>query len=1091
MAFFHTVGLFFQDRYRRFGHYPGLKQEEQARIKLIHLFLWGALVFSVLTGSLALLLDRPALTWMCFIGVAIQSAELYLIRQGHYRAVKHAFAGLFPAYLVLSTWVTGSFWLVAMLALPFVTLTMFLFRSAYTRWNYVLAYMAALALGLLLFAFGEAPYPLQEDPAIYALAVFVAMGMQVLFLNLYIDEMRLARRELLRSERKYRTLFDRAPFPLVLYEGGVITACNEASVEVLGAQHRKQLIGQKPSTFSPERQPDGQRSEDKGRSLEQRVRRKGTIRFEWLHERLDGEEVPVEVTIASVDANMEFGMWQDLRERKAQEARINDLLQQYRRQNGELEATLQRLAAEEQATQEVLENALDAVATMDEQGYLLRWNRKAEALSGIPREEAIGQRLAEILPSGRFASVLQSGLEDHARTGHWNLLNHRLEVMAKHRDGRQFPVELTVTGAKVQEGHQFTVFLRDISEQRQAEKARQRELEVAEAVNRFAQSLFHQRREEDVLWDLARNCVKGLGFRECAIYMVDKAENKLYARAAHGPNYPINLAVRKPRPVAFGEGICGSVAKNGCGEIVNNTAEDPRYIDDGRLGRSEIAVPIATNDEVLGVIDSENPEPGFFEELHLQVLSVIASLVAHRIVHLREQNERIRDLQGQRSFYEDILNGIPADIAVMDRNHRYLFLNPKAVRSAKMRRWLLGKTDFDYIKERHLPDSFANQRKAVFDRVMATGHSLHWEDRFERDGKTEVILRRLSPVLRDGEVRFVVGYGTDITRIKEAEALIQDHNKLLQAEVAARTQELDEAIEELQRSNAELESYASAASHDLQEPIRVIRQFLDLLERTQKQQLNATGLECIALAREGTERMQGMVQALLQYSRIGRDGIDTRPTDVEALVKGRVADLSRVIRKKQATVQWRHLPQDLPAEASLLGMVFYNLINNGLKFNERETPVVDIWAEESPDAWIFHIRDNGIGIPPGQEQQIFKPFKRLHDDSEFKGTGIGLASCRKIVEHHGGCIGLNSTLGEGTDFWFALPKDPQKGMDQDCGESAAASASGDSPGDARTAESPAHASASHKGLRTVPAPVGKRLKASVARLRRRPGSPGD
>ncbi len=968
MALLHAAVRALQDQYHRFGHYPGLRPEERPQIKLIHLFLWGTLLFSVMVGTAGLLFGRPALAWLCWVGVAIQSFELWLIRQRHYRAVKHAFAGLFPAFLVAQTWLTGGFWQVAMLSLPLVTLTMFLFRSAWTRWYYVALYMAAMCLSLVVYAFGEAPFPLQQAPLVHACSVLVAMGMEVLFLNLYIDEVRLARRNVSRSERKYRTLFDRAPFPLVLYEGGVITACNEATLEVLGAHDRNQVIGFKPSAFSPDTQPDGSPSREKGQALEARIRRKGVSRFEWMHKRFDGEEVPVEVTVASVDAGMEFGMWQDLRERKAQEARIRDLLEQSRNQNRELE----------------------------------------------------------------------------------------------------------------------------------------RSLEAAQAVSRFAQALFKQRTEEDVLWELARKCVKRLGFREAAIYMVDEGAQRLYARAAHGPNNPINLAIRKPRPVAFGEGICGSVAQSGSAEIVPDTAADPRYLDDGRLGRSEIAVPISADDRVLGVIDSEHPEPGFFDQSHLHVLTMVASLVAHRIMHLREQNERIRDLQGQRSFYEDILNGIPADIAVLDNQHRYLFLNPQAVRSAEMRRWLIGKTDFDYIKERALPTAFAQRRKAVFDRVMQTGHSLHWEDRYERDGKEEVILRRLSPVLRDGEVRFVVGYGTDITRIKEAEAVIQDHNKLLRAEVAERTRELADAIDELKRSNAELESYASAASHDLQEPIRVIRQFLELLERTQADRLDPTGQECIHLAMEGAGRMQDMVRALLQYSRIGRDGIQTSACDVEAIVKGRVADLGHLIQDKNAVVRWRHLPRDVEAESALLGMVFYNLIGNALKFNDREQPVVDIWAEQRPDAWIFHIRDNGIGIPPEKEGYIFMPFKRLHDNERYAGTGIGLASCRKIVEHHGGCIGYHSTLGEGTDFWFALPLDPALGFASgepqvrpcDAAQRASCSikacSSGATPvpsgGNVQQVDRP---NGTRGKRRTVPAPSPRLVRAGSGRLRRRPESPGD
>jgi PAS domain S-box-containing protein len=1009
-------------RYAAFGRYPGLHAEDASRLKIIHLFLIVAVLFSSLTGLVFLALGDPAVTWLCFAGVAIQGFELWLIRRRRYRAVKRLFAALFPVYLVVNVYLTGTFRLVGMLALPFVTLTLFLFRKGRVRWGYVAAYTSALVAGFALFRWHVPPFPVHDEGLVNTVGIFLSLTLQVSFLNLYIDEMRLNRRHLLASERRWRTLFHRTPVPLIIYEGGRIVDCNRATVDILGADRKEDLVGRPPNVFSPPRQPDGTPSAEAGRALDERVRAEGTLSAEWTHRRLDGEDLPVELTIASVDGGMVFGIWTDLRERKRQEAEIQRLLDSLRERNGELEAAMERLQRQENATRQILENALDAVVGMDADGRITRWNRRAEELFGWPHDTVIGRLMADVVPAGRFGSVLGSGMERYFRTGSWSLLDTRLEIEARSADGRIFPVELTMTASGDRDRPAFTAFLRDLSDRKQAEEARQRDLEVAEAVNEFAHSLFRQRTEEDVLWDLARNCVQRLGFRECAIYMMDDGGSGLSARAAHGPENPIDLTQRKPRPVAVGEGIVGSVARTGKAEIVADTAADRRYIDDGRLGRCEIAVPIGSGDLVFGVIDSEHPDPGFFGEHHLGVLTVVASLVAHRLAHLREQAGRMAELQRQRAFYEDILNGIPADIAVMDKDHRYLFLNPLAVRSAEMRRWLIGKTDFDYVRERRLPEGFARQRQAVFQRVMATGHSLHWEDRFERDGKEEFILRRLSPVIRDGEVRFVVGYGTDITRIKEAEAVIRDHNDRLRAEVDARTRELAAAIEELRRSNADLESFASAASHDLQEPLRMVTQFLQLLERTQGAKLDDTGRECIEYAVGGVTRMRELVRALLDYSRIGRQALDPAPTDVDALVRGRMADLAGLVAERGAELRCRALPSAVTAEGPLLGMVFYNLMGNALKFNDRPHPVVEVWAEEAADRWTFHVRDNGIGIPPSKERQIFEPFQRLHGSESYPGTGIGLASCRKIVEHHGGRIGYTSVVGEGTDFWFTLPK---------------------------------------------------------------------
>jgi signal transduction histidine kinase len=401
-----------------------------------------------------------------------------------------------------------------------------------------------------------------------------------------------------------------------------------------------------------------------------------------------------------------------------------------------------------------------------------------------------------------------------------------------------------------------------------------------------------------------------------------------------------------------------------------------------------------------------------------RIHTLLESLRARKL----ELESTLEELSRQRAFYEDILNGLPADVAVFDKNHRYLFLNPVAVNNPDMRRWLIGRTDFDYAQKKGLPTDMARKRHALFQRVLNSGHSLQWEDRLVKDGKTEVILRRLSPVSVNGQVQFVVGYGTDITKIKEAEAIIKDHNAVLQRQVEGRTLELQQAVKELRRSNADLESFAYAASHDLQEPLRMITSFLQMIRRSQGDRLDEAGHEYIAFALSGVGRLTGLIKALLSYSRLDQQDFRLQTADVEAMVRDRMADLSALVTERGAEVQVRSLPHALNCEPFMLGMVFYNIIGNAIKFNRNERPQVSIWAEESADHWTFFIRDNGIGIPADKKAIIFEPFKRLHSVQEFAGTGVGLASCRKIIERHGGEIDLTSELGQGTTFFFRLPK---------------------------------------------------------------------
>ncbi|MDQ3406461.1 MAG: ATP-binding protein [Actinomycetota bacterium] len=232
--------------------------------------------------------------------------------------------------------------------------------------------------------------------------------------------------------------------------------------------------------------------------------------------------------------------------------------------------------------------------------------------------------------------------------------------------------------------------------------------------------------------------------------------------------------------------------------------------------------------------------------------------------------------------------------------------------------------------------------------------------------------------------------------------------------------ELDTRTEDLKRSNAELEQFAYVASHDLQEPLRKVASFCQLLERRYSGQLDERADQYIGFAVDGAKRMQVLINDLLAFSRVGRHVRDQLTVECADLVALAEANLADAIEETGAVIEATDLPA-VRGETPLLTAVFQNLIGNAVKFHGDQAPVVRITPEAARDTWLFSVSDNGIGIEPEYAERVFVIFQRLHPKEAYSGTGIGLAMCRKIIEYHGGRIWLDTDVTVGTRFLFTLP----------------------------------------------------------------------
>jgi light-regulated signal transduction histidine kinase (bacteriophytochrome) len=266
--------------------------------------------------------------------------------------------------------------------------------------------------------------------------------------------------------------------------------------------------------------------------------------------------------------------------------------------------------------------------------------------------------------------------------------------------------------------------------------------------------------------------------------------------------------------------------------------------------------------------------------------------------------------------------------------------------------------------------------------------------------------------------------GMDVNRMRERILAELSAVRAAHASLEARTEALQRSTEDLQRSNAELEQFAYVASHDLQEPLRKVASFCQLLQRRYAGRLDEKADQYIELAVDGAKRMQQLINDLLAFSRVGRTAQRREEVSCGVLLAQAWANLGPAVRTSHAMIAQGDLPVVL-GEASLLTAVFQNLLSNALKFAGDQAPRISVSARREGEHWLFSFSDNGIGIPAEYAERIFVIFQRLHDRAAYPGTGIGLAMCRKIIEYHGGRIWLDTTVTSGARFCFTLPARPE------------------------------------------------------------------
>jgi PAS domain S-box-containing protein len=629
----------------------------------------------------------------------------------------------------------------------------------------------------------------------------------------------------------------------------------------------------------------------------------------------------------------------------------------------ERKAAEKHLAQVEAKYRGLLEAAPDAIVVVNSLGEIVLLNVQAENRFCYRRDELLGQKVNSIIPEG-FAERL---LADGTRTAAEALaqqIGTGIELTGLRKDGTEFPIEIMLSPLETAEGTLVTAAIRDITDRKTAEK------HLAEMEAKY----------------------RGL---------LEAAPDAMVVVNSSGEIALLNVQAEKQFGYRRDE-LLGQKVKN----IIPDGFAERLVADETRTAAEALAQQIATGIELIGRRKDGSTFP---IEIMLSPLESAEGILVTAAIRDITERKRVEDsLRNSEERFRLMASGIKDYANVMlDPEGLVVSWNEGAERIKGYRAEEIIGQPFSRF---YLAEDIHNGIPArALARARESGSIEVDGWRVRKDG-TRFLANVVITALRDGNGR-LRGFGKitrDITELKESE------------------EHLGKTMAELKRSNDELEQFAYVASHDLQEPLRMVASYTQLLAQRYKGRLDSDADEFIAYAVDGCNRMQGLIQDLLSYSRAGASTGAMHRTSCEDALARAVKNLQATIEASKAIVDHDPLPA-INTDGTQLIQVFQNLIGNAIKYRGAELPHVHISAtREAGEEWIFSVRDNGMGIEPQYFDRIFVLFQRLHGQKEYQGTGIGLAMCKKIVDRLGGRIWVESELTKGSTFYFALPAGEQK-----------------------------------------------------------------
>ncbi len=643
----------------------------------------------------------------------------------------------------------------------------------------------------------------------------------------------------------------------------------------------------------------------------------------------------------------------------------------------------------------IVDSSDDAIISKDLDGQITSWNRGAERLYGYTAAEAIGKSILMVVPEDRHQEEWQilARLQRGERVDHF-------ETIRRRKDGALRNVSLTISPLRNQAGKIIGVskIARDITAQKRAEEA------IHTLNARLTEDLAAMTRMQQ----LSTRLIQVGGFSELLAEILDAG---IEITAADMGNIQLLDDAGRLRIVAHrgfeapfleffnevhnGLAACGSALQNGERVIVEDVAASPVFAGspalDAMLAAQARAVQstplVSRTGKVLGMFSTHYRQCCRPNERELQLLDLLARQAADLI-------ERKRNEEG-RSQLSAIVEASGDAIYVYDFDGIILTWN----RAAEELYRFTAKEIIGRPADTIVPPDRRAELRGIINRAGDTANIVRNLEttRMRRDGSVFPALLTISPIRDEsGQAIALSVIARDITERKRVE-------------------------NELRRANQDLEQFAYSASHDLQEPLRTIKIYSELLADRLGTAVEGETAEFLDFLQSAATRMELLVRDLLAYTQVTRLNAQPEDTDANQAMAETLANLGGAIVESGATVTRDNLPV-VRAHGTHLRQLFQNLIGNAIKYrSEDRTPAVHIGAGRQDGYWVFSVRDNGIGIPPEFKEQIFGLFSRLHNADRYTGTGIGLAICQRIVERYHGRIWVESEPGRGSDFRFTLP----------------------------------------------------------------------
>jgi PAS domain S-box-containing protein len=700
----------------------------------------------------------------------------------------------------------------------------------------------------------------------------------------------------------------------------------------------------------------------------------------------------------------------DITKRKERENRILKLLEseqqlaeELQSSNEELQATSEELQVSNEELQQQQDYLIDinqalnesrvkflkvfhsnpaAITLSDKNGRWVDVNKSFSNLTGYTRDELIG------CTSNELNLINIKERNEYLSKSHvdGSLYDKEFEIQTK--SGEKRIVISSTEIIQIVNKIMFITFVYDITKRREREN-------LNNALNNVNSYINSRYKYNEIMQSSMREGTLAIG-AESAVINIKEGDDWVVKFVY---NFPSNIIGQRKSDSESSTSLYVASKKEAV--AFNDAQNDPRVNVNGMKLHgvaSLLVTPIIIKDKVQGIIAFYHHKKSVvFSDAQIDFANKLASSLSQAIVNAELFDNIKKSEEKYHSLYSSMKEGLALHEIVYDTNKKaidYIIydVNPAYEQILGLNRNdVLGKKASEIYGTGNPP--YIN----IYASVAENRKSEQFEAYFEPMNKYFQI-----SVISPEKGKFATVF-EDITKRKY-------DNK-----------ELTRTMDELKRSNKELQQFAYAASHDLQEPLRMVSSFSQLLERRYKNRLDDDADEFIEFIVEGAQRMKNLIDDLLIYSRVTRKEKEFEEVELEKILIITLSDFSVSIKEQHVTITHDTLPT-IFADASQMGQVFQNLIGNAIKFHGKDDPKIHISVQEDLDGWTFVVKDNGIGIDKKHQKQIFEVFRRLHTRKEYPGTGIGLSICQKIIEGHGGKLWVDSTPGLGTTFYFTIPK---------------------------------------------------------------------